>query len=164
MPTYSYHRGYGTGHHLHFSFPGLPLGIPVSSFVSMPTFTSSATPVSTSSQSALQPLFSGRISNVYSPMAPPTVATPQTTGSNSLQTSIGATSSSLPPKLIKKILDLEFVDMSELVPDIWRFQEEDDGKCCHQPRRSPKRGPVTVGGMLLHISGCPDNEVPHVCS
>ena len=52
-------------------------------------------------------------------------------------------SGGLPQKLIKKILDLEFVDMSELLPDTWRLQEEEESKCCHQPRRTPRRGPVT---------------------
>lgn len=32
--------------------------------------------------------------------------------------------------------------MSELVPDGWRFSEEEQ-KCCHQQRRSHRRGPVT---------------------
>ena len=35
----------------------------------------------------------------------------------------------LPSKLVKKILDLEFVEMAELVPDSWR-EEEADG-CLH---------------------------------
>ena len=52
-------------------------------------------------------------------------------------------SGSLPPKLTKKILDLEFVDMTELIPETWRLQEEEETKCCHQPRRTPRRGPVT---------------------
>ena len=47
----------------------------------------------------------------------------------------------LPAKLVKRILDLEFVDMVELVPDSWRYQEE-EAKCCHQPKRQ-RRGPVT---------------------
>ena len=32
--------------------------------------------------------------------------------------------------------------MSELIPDSWRFSEEET-KCCHAPRRSSKRGPIT---------------------
>ena len=35
----------------------------------------------------------------------------------------------LPSKLVKKILDLEFVEIAELVPDSWR-EEEADG-CLH---------------------------------
>ena len=49
-------------------------------------------------------------------------------------------STALPPKLVKKILELEFIDMAELIPNAWRYQEDDTTKCCHH---SPKRGPVT---------------------
>ncbi len=48
---------------------------------------------------------------------------------------------SLPAKLVKKIQDLEFVEMSELLTDSWRFQE-DEAKCCHQ-RKGQRRGPIT---------------------
>lgn len=47
---------------------------------------------------------------------------------------------SLPAKLIKKIQNLEFVDMAELVPESWRHQDE-DRSCCH--RRQQRKGPVT---------------------
>ena len=49
----------------------------------------------------------------------------------------------LPSKLVKKILDLEFVEMAELVPDSWR-EEEADYQCCstHTPH-TPRRDPVT---------------------
>lgn len=47
----------------------------------------------------------------------------------------------LPAKLVRKILDLDYVDMHELLPDTWRYQEEDQ-KCCHQ-RRGQRRGPIT---------------------
>ena len=50
---------------------------------------------------------------------------------------------SFPPKLTKKILDLEFIDMLELIPDAWRFADEVEYKCCHQARRVPKCGPIT---------------------
>ena len=49
----------------------------------------------------------------------------------------------LPPKLAKKILDLEYVDMAELVPDTWRYSEDEGTKCCHQPRRTSRRAPVS---------------------
>ena len=52
-------------------------------------------------------------------------------------------STSLPSKLVKKTLDLEFVDMAELMPDAWQPPEDENPKCCHQPCRVPKRGPVT---------------------
>lgn len=55
----------------------------------------------------------------------------------------GSISTSLPPKLVKKILDIEYVDMADLVPDSWRLQEDTNmSKCCHQAKR-PRRGPVT---------------------
>ena len=33
--------------------------------------------------------------------------------------------------------------MAELMPDAWQSPEDDAHKCCHAPRRAPKRGPVT---------------------
>ena len=40
--------------------------------------------------------------------------------------------------------------MSELVPDAWRFQDDEDNlKCCHTSRRAPRKGPVT--DILLWI-------------
>ena len=47
----------------------------------------------------------------------------------------------LPQKLIKRILNLEFIDMSELIPESWKFMEEEIS-CCHQ-NRSSHRGLVT---------------------
>lgn len=47
----------------------------------------------------------------------------------------------LPPKLVKRIQDLEYIDMSELVQDAWQFHEEEPGSCCHAKRR--RRGPVS---------------------
>ena len=52
----------------------------------------------------------------------------------------------LPAKVIKKVLELEYVDMNELT---WQYQEE-DAKCCHQ-RHSQRRGPVT--DILLWSEG-----------
>jgi hypothetical protein len=52
-----------------------------------------------------------------------------------------ATHLSLPAKLVKKIIELEFLEMTELLPDTWRLQEEDTG-CCHQ-RRGQCKGPIT---------------------
>ncbi len=51
---------------------------------------------------------------------------------------------SLPEKLIMRIhvLDLEFIDMFELIPDNWRFNAgTDEGMCCHHSRKQ-RRGPV----------------------
>ena len=49
----------------------------------------------------------------------------------------------LPPKLVKKILDLEFIDMAELVPNAWQHGEENPSGCCSHTRQVPKRGTVT---------------------
>ena len=36
----------------------------------------------------------------------------------------------LPPKLVKKILDLEFIDMAELVSNAWQHGAESSPGCC----------------------------------
>ena len=43
---------------------------------------------------------------------------------------------SVPPKLIRKILAKEYIDISELLPDSWQIEAE--GSCCHskRPRRT----------------------------
>ena len=46
----------------------------------------------------------------------------------------------VPPRLVKKILALEFVDMWELLPRSWHLESTESG-CCN-PRRS-RRGLVT---------------------
>ena len=56
-------------------------------------------------------------------------------------------STALPPKLVNKILDLEFIDMAELIPDAWCHQEDD--VCCHHSQQTLKRGPVTC--ILLWV-------------
>ena len=47
---------------------------------------------------------------------------------------------SVPPRLMKKILALEFIDMWELLPESWRLESTESG-CCN-PRR-PRWGLVT---------------------
>ena len=54
----------------------------------------------------------------------------------------------LPANLIKRILGLEFINMAELIPDTWRYLEEDTLKCCHHGKRQ-QRDPVT--DMLLWV-------------
>ena len=49
---------------------------------------------------------------------------------------------SLPPKLTKKTLELEYIEMSELLPESWRLQQEDE-QCCHHRRLQSRRGPVS---------------------
>ena len=53
----------------------------------------------------------------------------------------------LPPKLVKRILNLEFVDMFELIPGSWMLTE-DTSPCC-QHTHAPHRGPGT--DILLWI-------------
>ena len=48
--------------------------------------------------------------------------------------------SSVPPRLVRKILSLEFVDMWELLPESWRL-DLSEGSSCHA--RRPRRGLVT---------------------
>jgi len=48
----------------------------------------------------------------------------------------------LPAKLIKKIVELEYIEMSELLPEAWRSGQDEDQRCCHQ-RKGQRRGPVT---------------------
>ena len=52
-------------------------------------------------------------------------------------------SSDTPTQTGQEILDLEYVDMAELVPDTWRYSEDEGTKCCHQPRRTSRRAPVS---------------------
>ena len=55
----------------------------------------------------------------------------------------------LPPKLVKRILNLEFVDISELISESWKVEEEAASSSCCQHPRAPRRGPVT--DILLWI-------------
>ena len=55
----------------------------------------------------------------------------------------------LPPKVVKRILNLEFMDISELIPESWKFEEEAASSSCCQHPRAPRRGPVT--DILLWI-------------
>ena len=48
----------------------------------------------------------------------------------------------LPSKLVKKILDLEFVEMTELMPDSWRSEKGEYQCCSSHSHCIPKRGPV----------------------
>ena len=53
-----------------------------------------------------------------------------------------------PQKILKRIRELDYIEMAELVPDNWRYGEEKQ-KCCHQTRCSQCRGPVS--DILLWI-------------
>ena len=127
---------YGNLHSLLLFQTGLPFGIPTASLAHVPIF-----PMGTSSSSSPLTMPS---STLTTPALLPTSTTPITSTNASPTTSTNqGFSTALPPKLVKKILDLEFVDMAELVPDAWQPPEDENPKCCHQPRRAPKRGPVT---------------------
>ena len=91
--------------------------------VGIPTFAMAATPPTAEATSSL----SAGITLTPAVMTPMPIATPRPWP--------------LPKKLVKRILELEFVDMAELVPDSWQYTEEDQPKCCHQPKRQ-RRGPV----------------------
>lgn len=55
----------------------------------------------------------------------------------------------LPSKLVRKILELEFVEIAELVLDSWRTEEVDYQCCSSQNPHIPRRGPVT--NILLWV-------------
>ena len=55
----------------------------------------------------------------------------------------------IPLKLSRKILDLEYVEMSELLPEMWGLDLDTATSCCHDNRRQTRRGPVT--DILLWI-------------
>ena len=99
---------------------------PSSILATLPTFSTSSTPAAMGALSAL-PLLSTIIS-------PEEMTLPLITGDRDSQ--------SLPPKLVTKILQLEYVEMSELIPASWRFNDSDQ-KCCHLSRRPNRRGPIT---------------------
>ena len=48
----------------------------------------------------------------------------------------------IPPKLLKRIWDLEFIEMSELLPESWEI-EATQQTCCQATRRPSRRAPVT---------------------
>lgn len=128
------------------SSAGLGAIPPALSLAGVPTITGSTTAIMTSVTPTMA-------STQVSPLPQPSWNTSQTL--------------SLPPKLVKKILDLEFVDMSELLPDSWRSQEEEQ-KCCHQ-RRVQRRGPVTdillwvecFSSMVTILSSRFEGKTPH---
>ena len=49
---------------------------------------------------------------------------------------------SVPAKVVRKIQNLDFVEIAELLLEAWGTADEDDAKCCHQ-RHSSLRAPVT---------------------
>ena len=68
----------------------------------------------------------------------------------------------LPPKLIKKILALEYIDMADLQSDHWDDYEETEPTCCSgHSTRSTRRTPVT---NILTWLDCYASLVSVLCS
>ena len=76
--------------------------------------------------------------------------------------------SSVPPKLIRRITSLEFVDMWELLPESWRVDSASQSGCCPHTKR-PRRGMVTdilvwaecYATMAAILSAAYPNKAPH---
>ena len=49
----------------------------------------------------------------------------------------------IPPRVVKKILNLEYVDMTELLPEYWGAEEPESHCCSNQLSKASRRGPVT---------------------
>jgi len=49
----------------------------------------------------------------------------------------------IPPKLVKKILALEYVDMAELLAEHYNSHEESESPCCSHSSKSSRRTPVS---------------------
>ena len=49
----------------------------------------------------------------------------------------------IPPKVVKKILNLEYVDMAELLPECWGTEEPESLCCSSQLSKTSRRGPIT---------------------
>eukprot|EP00731_Ephydatia_muelleri_P016891 Em0009g1315a len=72
----------------------------------------------------------------------------------------------LPPKLARRIVDLEFVEMSDLLPDSW--QEETETLVVFDTQLNPRRlgrkaaiqDNIAMGRVLLKDGGSPLGKVP----
>ena len=67
---------------------------------------------------------------------PPTTSSLEASGHSTLSLAI-------PQKLCRRILELDYVEMSELLPETWGLESDATLPCCHEGRRQPRRGPVT---------------------
>ena len=71
----------------------------------------------------------------------------------------------LPPKLVKKIRDLEFVEMTELLPETWQVEHGTDSAVS---RRPPRRGQITdfllwtecCSSMMAVLAGAHPTKAP----
>ncbi len=121
------HRDWGFVHDLkgHVTYPsaiGLGNFLPIASLPSIPTILPS--------------------SPIFTTITPVLALTPDVHSSllQSLSLSAAPQVLSLPPKSVKKILDLKFIEMSELLSDTWRLQEKEIGiKMLSPPPRATQR-------------------------
>ena len=49
----------------------------------------------------------------------------------------------IPPKVVKKILNLEYIEMAELLPEYWGAEEPESPCCSIHTSKSSQRSPVT---------------------
>ena len=49
----------------------------------------------------------------------------------------------IPPRVVKKILNLEYIEMAELLPEYWGTEEPESPCCTSQLSKSSRRSPVT---------------------
>jgi len=117
-----------------FSFYFLDWTIPGSStvFLNLPTFNTSTTPSHTAAGSiataATFPLL--QVNVQQSPPYPQTI----------------------PPKVVKKILSLEYIDMAELLPKYWDYDEPESHCCGSHSTRTTRRSPVS--NILIWLDFC----------
>ena len=110
----------------------------------------------------------GLTSSVIIPLSSPSVASKPPTILDAERDMVNF--QDLPPRLVKRILNLEFVDISELVPGSWKLTEE-TLSCCQQTR-APRRSPVTdillwiecYSTLVTVLSSCFPTKVPQLMS
>ena len=100
-----------------------------------------------SSSSIITPTLSGRAAAPTSFTWPASGSLPAATAptSDSASLPLGDLSSvsgfaSVPPKVIKKIVGKEYIDIRELLPETWQVESENPS-CCHSKR--PRRSLIT---------------------
>lgn len=67
----------------------------------------------------------------------------------------------IPPKVVKKILSLEYVDMAELLPEYWDYDEPEPHCCGSHSSRGTRRNPVA--NILVWLD-CYASLVAVLCS
>ena len=94
------------------------------------------------------PTFSTSSSNSGVPSLP--ILPPlQVTGSSLPAELTSLPTTALSAKLIKKILDLDFIELSDLAPTNLMIQEDAEPSCCHQ-KPSQRRGPIRDITMWMY--------------